>query len=86
MLVFGAAVNDFLKDYVRFGIMLEVREGLNPLEVTTITVYVACYDHRAVRRQRNQIAPSESVRVVGFHAFVKQLDYFSGHLSKSVRF
>jgi hypothetical protein len=81
-LVFGAAVYDFLKDYVTVGVVCEVREGDNPLEIEAVPVDVACYYHRPARGQTNQIAPSESVRLVGFHAFLKQLDYFVGHFSR----
>jgi hypothetical protein len=44
-LVFGAAVYDFLKDYVCVLVMLKVGEGDNPLEIPAMPVEVAGYDN-----------------------------------------
>jgi hypothetical protein len=44
ILVFGAAMYDFLQDYVDIGVMREVGEGDNPLEIEAMSVNIAGYN------------------------------------------
>jgi hypothetical protein len=74
-------VYDFLKYDVGFRVVRKVRKGDNTFKVAAMSVYIAGHDHRPMRRQTNQIAPSEFVCVVGLHSFIQQLGYFIGHFS-----
>ncbi len=71
--IFGAAVDDLLKDQVSVRVIGQRREFDQTFEIAPMAVHVAADDERSGLRQMNEAAPSIRVRLVSLDPAFKQI-------------